>query len=327
MSLRSTLAAGLLALAAASPALAADAPGCKDLSGLKRFDGSSIVLCDKKNFAEYNLPTGKATAYDFNNKRGTFDASLDLEGRLASNAYAVPMGASAAEVFRNYKQELAAKGFRTLYEGKQGDLGYWMAKVFEAGLGGQLFGYSPNEARYIAVEKQDGGLKTNLAIYVIEYETGYAPKEKPQKGQVFVRIDEIQSGELKDKMVTVTAEEMAREIEASGAVELRGLLFDFNKATLQPESRSTLDEIAKYLKANPDQKVHVVGHTDSVGGLDFNQKLSQARAATVTAELAKTYGIAAARLRPAGVGLLSPVASNATEDGRAKNRRVELLPQ
>lgn len=328
MTIRSIIAAFGLALAAASPALAADMGGCKDLSGLKRFEGSSIVQCEKKNFAEYKLPAGQATAYDFNNKRGAFTASVDLEGRLTQNVYAVPMGASAAEVFRNYKQDLEAKGFRTLYEGKQGELGYWMAKVFEnQGPGGQLFGYSPNEARYVAVEKEDNGLKTNLAIYVVEYADGYAPKVSPQKGQVFVRIDEIQSGELKDKMVTVTAEEMAREIDQSGSVELRGLFFDFNKATLQPESRPTLEEIAKYLKANPGQKVHVVGHTDSVGGLDFNQKLSQARAATVVSELSKAYGVSAAQMRPSGVGLLAPVASNASEDGRAKNRRVELLPQ
>ena len=327
MILRSLLAALGLALAAASPSLAADAAGCKDVSGLKRFDGSSIVMCEKQNFAEYRLPTGTATAFDFDSKRGTFASSIDLEGKLTQNVYAVPMGASSAEVFRNYKAELEAKGFRKLYEGKQGELGFFMGSVFEAGAGGQLFGYSPDQARYVAAVKDEGGAKTHLAIYVVEYQGGYQPKADPQKGQVFVRIDELKSGELKDKMVTVTAEEMAREIDQSGSVELRGLLFDFNKATLQPESRPTLEEIARYLRDNPGEKFHVVGHTDNVGGLDFNQKLSQARAVSVATELSRYYGVPAAQLRPWGVGLLAPVASNATEEGRAKNRRVELLPQ
>ena len=106
-----------------------------------------------------------------------------------------------------------------------------------------------------------------------------------------------------------------------------GLFFDFNKATLQPESKPTLDEIARFLSANPGLKVHVVGHTDNVGGVEFNQRLSQARADAVVAALARGYGVPPSRMRPAGVGLLSPVASNADEEGRAKNRRVELLPQ
>lgn len=327
MTIRSLLAAALLSLASASPSLAADASGCRDLAGLKRFEGSTIALCDKQNFAEYTLPAGPATAYDFNGKRGSFAAKLDLEGRLASTVHAAPIGPSAAEVFRNYKQELEAKGFKTLYEGKQGDLGFFMAKVFENGLGGQLFGYSPDQARYIAAEKDEDGRKTHLAIYVVEYFDGYSPKVPAQKGQVFVRIDELQSGELKNQMVVVSAEEIARGLGQTGRVALYGLLFDFNKATLQPGSKPTLDEIAKFMKANPGRKVHVVGHTDDVGGVEFNQKLSKARADAVVAELAKGYGVSVSRMRPAGVGLLSPVASNAEEDGRAKNRRVELLPQ
>lgn len=327
MTTRSLFAAALLSLASVVPAIAADAPGCRDLSGLKRFEGSTIVLCDKRNFAEYTLPTGAATAYDFDGKRGAFTSKLDLEGRFASTAHAVPMGPSAAEVFRNYKQELEAKGFKTLYEGKQGELGFFMAKVFEHGLGGQLFGYSPDQARYVAAEKEENGVKTHLAIYVVEYFDGYAPKVDPQKGQVFVRIDELQSGELKNQMVVVSAEEIAKGLDQTGRVALYGLLFDFNKATLQPGARPTLDEIAKFMKANPGQKVHVVGHTDNVGGVEFNQKLSQARADAVVAELGRSYGVAASRMRPAGVGLLSPLASNADEAGRARNRRVELLPQ
>ncbi len=69
----------------------------------------------------------------------------------------------------------------------------------------------------------------------------------------------------------------------------------------------------------------IVGHTDSQGGFDYNMDLSKRRAAAVAADLAKTYQIPSARLQTAGVGYLAPVGSNATEDGRAKNRRVELV--
>jgi outer membrane protein OmpA-like peptidoglycan-associated protein len=74
-------------------------------------------------------------------------------------------------------------------------------------------------------------------------------------------------------------------------------------------------------------KLHVVGHTDNQGGLDHNLALSKQRADAVTAALTATYGIAAVRLTANGVAYLAPVASNAAEAGRAKNRRVELVPQ
>lgn len=90
---------------------------------------------------------------------------------------------------------------------------------------------------------------------------------------------------------------------------------------LKPESEPTLNEIAKLLNQNPNLKLYVVGHTDNVGDIAYNMKLSQARADSVV----KKYGIDANCLTPYGVGPLAPVTSNKTEEGRAKNRRVELV--
>lgn len=88
-----------------------------------------------------------------------------------------------------------------------------------------------------------------------------------------------------------------------------------------------MKEIAKLLKQDPKLKLHVVGHTDNVSDLKFNMDLPQKRADAVIKELTTRHGISAARLRGDGVGPLSSVASNKTEDGRAKNRRVELVEQ
>jgi outer membrane protein OmpA-like peptidoglycan-associated protein len=79
------------------------------------------------------------------------------------------------------------------------------------------------------------------------------------------------------------------------------------------------------MKGNPSLRIHVVGHTDNQGKPDYNLDLSRRRAASVVKELTGKYGIAADRLDSFGCGLFSPLASNATEDGRAKNRRVELV--
>ena len=307
---------------------AADAAGCSDAAGLKRFNGSSIVMCEKRDFAEYLLPTGKNTGYDFDAKKATFEASLNLEGRLTQNVYAVPENVSSADVFRNYKTDLVAKGFTLLFEARQGDTGPNLGSWFEGmGPGTQIWAYSPDEARYAAAVKDEGGAKTYIALYVVEYQDGYEPKFSPKKGQAMVRLDALQVGQLADRMVVVSAAEITKDLVTEGKVALYGILFDFNKATIKPESRPTLDEIGKFLKANPAQSIYVIGHTDSVGGFEANMQLSNSRAAAVVADLSRTYGIPTSRMVASGVGLQAPVASNATEEGRAKNRRVELLPR
>lgn len=88
-----------------------------------------------------------------------------------------------------------------------------------------------------------------------------------------------------------------------------------------------IGEIAKLLAANPALKLYVVGHTDNQGGVEGNIKLSQDRAEAVLQSLVRDHGVAAGRLRAYGCGLFSPVASNDSEEGRAKNRRVELVKQ
>ena len=88
-----------------------------------------------------------------------------------------------------------------------------------------------------------------------------------------------------------------------------------------------LAEIGKLLKAEPNLKVFIVGHTDNAGGFDYNMSLSQRRAKSVVDQLIQSYGISADRLKAAGAGMIAPVASNDDEAGRAKNRRVEIVKQ
>jgi OmpA-OmpF porin, OOP family len=116
-------------------------------------------------------------------------------------------------------------------------------------------------------------------------------------------------------------------LAATGHVEVQGIYFDTGKSELKPESNAALAEIAKLLKGDPSLKVYVVGHTDNVASLDLNMKLSQARADAVVQALVSKQGIAAERLIGRGVGPLSPVASNDSEESRTKNRRVELVKQ
>ena len=109
--------------------------------------------------------------------------------------------------------------------------------------------------------------------------------------------------------------------------QIEKILFDFDRAELKPQYYSALDEAAEMLSRSPLVQVEIHGHTDNVGAFDYNLTLSQSRAAAVVDALVSKNGIAASRLVPFGAGPTAPVASNATEQGRAKNRRVELVAQ
>jgi len=136
----------------------------------------------------------------------------------------------------------------------------------------------------------------------------------------------IEEAAMKQDIVA-DAKSMAQDISNTGRVALYGIYFDFDNADVKSESDPTLKEISKLLSLDPKLKLYVVGHTDSVGDFNYNMKLSQARADAVVKILASKYGVDANRLKPFGVGPVAPVTSNDTEDGKAKNRRVELVKQ
>ncbi|HEU5175230.1 MAG TPA: OmpA family protein, partial [Gemmatimonadaceae bacterium] len=102
-----------------------------------------------------------------------------------------------------------------------------------------------------------------------------------------------------------------------------GLLYDFNSAVVKPTAATNLTNLANSLKEYPNTDVVIVGHTDSVGTYDYNQQLSERRA-RAAADYLISRGVAASRIRASGLGETEPIASNSTEDGRAKNRRVEV---
>jgi outer membrane protein OmpA-like peptidoglycan-associated protein len=107
-------------------------------------------------------------------------------------------------------------------------------------------------------------------------------------------------------------------------VEVYGIYFDFNSATIKPESEAVLKQISDILHKNPDWKLSVAGHTDNIGDAAFNQDLSNRRAAAVKDALVTRYGIAPGRLTTSGYGASRPIEPNTTLEGRARNRRVEL---
>lgn len=116
-------------------------------------------------------------------------------------------------------------------------------------------------------------------------------------------------------------------LQSEGRVAVQDIQFDTGKATLKPSSDETLEEVASLLTEHPDLDLLIEGHTDDTGGFDENKKLSEERAQAVKEALVQDHGIDESRLKTVGLGSTQPTAPNDTEEGRAQNRRVELVQQ
>jgi len=157
--------------------------------------------------------------------------------------------------------------------------------------------------------------------YFLDHDTGGLAPTVSVYDQTFVTEKQMV------QEVTANAATLSSELTASGRTIVPGIYFDTGKADVKPESDPALKEVAKVLQQNPALKVYVVGHTDNVGVLTSNVALSNQRAASVLKALTTQYKVAASRLQAYGSGPYAPVASNDSEDGRARNRRVELVKQ
>jgi OmpA-OmpF porin, OOP family len=143
-------------------------------------------------------------------------------------------------------------------------------------------------------------------------------------GKIWLHIVEKQA---MTQHVVADAASFRDDLKTTGHVAVYGIYFDTNKADVKPESTPALVEVAKLLAADSNLRLWVVGHTDSTGTLEENMRLSQARAEAVVKALTTNHGVSPSRLKGLGVGPAAPVATNDTDEGRAKNRRVELVKQ
>ena len=175
----------------------------------------------------------------------------------------------------------------------------------------------------LVYEYEDGTQNVILKV-VKDGKEVWAHVSSSQNGQYSIHIIEKQA---MNQDVVADASSLANSIKESGKVAVYGIYFDTGKSTLKPESKPTLQEITKLLKTDANLKLYVVGHTDNTGAFDANMKLSMDRAAAVVNALVSEYSVNASRLRACGDGPTSPVASNDTEEGKALNRRVELVKQ
>ena len=312
------------------PAFAADIAGSKTPYDFLRFKDSEIVGYAERSFDDYTVALGPGTP------GGGFTKMETAEGQVMRVLYRVPAGHTALEVLRNYEAMLKAQGFTESYKidpcGVLSWAGYFNDKFYlQTGFtGDDPFSGSSNSC-YLAAKGAKDGKQVTVALLVAEYPQDYSFNLPAGKGRVTIKTGEILAGfdvvtgeAISNQMVVVKAQDMATQLAAAGKVDIYGILFDVDKTDIKPESKPTLDQVALLLKNDPKLNLEISGHTDNTGSADHNMKLSQGRANAVVQALVKSYGIAAARLHAKGYGATRPVATNDTDDGRAKNRRVEL---
>ena len=315
-----------------------DAPGTRDHPMVKRYEGSWILGFQQREYTEILIPTGPLKE-DFSNQARPYsvERSVKPEGKHTRVLYVVPVKRSTLEVMRNYAGDLEAKDFKRLFSCSGAECGpdnggrlitHWLypiaggAKLTNKGQMSEFALNFPEDTRYAVywLERPEGSVYVAIAIAENKFNQWPETFDK-----VMVLMDVVEVGRMERRMVDPKADEMQKGLDRDGRVALYGIQFDFNKAEIKPESAGTLGEIGALLKANPALKLYVVGHTDSVGAVAYNKDLSEKRAQAVVQWLVRQHAIAGDRLTPAGVGPLAPVATNATEEGRAKNRRVELV--
>ncbi|MGL4729026.1 MAG: OmpA family protein [Bosea sp. (in: a-proteobacteria)] len=325
-------------------AMTKDAPASADPSLTGRYVGATILGQTVKAFDEISLPAGLAEGETYDSER-KYTKIETLTGKITRSVYVAPPQRSSLEVFTNYREALAAKGFQPVFACSGDACGVsfnnlkynWARKETQVSSQGydqirslllEAVFDSVITPRYVLMRKDGPEGATHVAVYAALNSGGsMGTYSDLLNDRVSVLTEIVEPRALERRMETVSSAEIGNKLASEGKAVFYNILFDFDKADLKPDSRPQLAEMAVLLKANASLKVFIIGHTDNKGGLDYNVGLSGRRAAAVAGALTKDHGIAAARLSTRGLGPLAPVATNRTEDGREKNRRVEMVEQ
>lgn len=293
---------------------------------VSRFRGATIIGARNADFGTAVLPLSPS------GPGGSFAKALRPSGKLTTLAYEIPGNKDALEVIESYRQSLAAAGFHLAFSCDRGRDdggcgGYPFASaVADPAIGGMrgdkahigdLLDAANGNVFYLSATLDRPAGRINVGVLV--------SRDDGKPAGVLLQM--VEEGAMEKGQVTVDADAMSKGLAAEGKIALYGLTFDTDSAKLTPSSDATLKQMSELLHKQPSLKVYIVGHTDDTGALAHNLTLSQQRAESVVKALSTTYGIAANRLGAKGVASYAPVASNHSDAGKAKNRRVELVEQ
>lgn len=308
---------------AADPAPAPAANTTPTPAAAADFDPNSVpeTTATLPPFPFFKVPDGLESTYDEKDKMVNFDRhffiagkkAIPVEGRIFHDRFNLTSGARTytdLEFRRNYENAIAALGGKKINETQ------YTYEVMDAAGGRDALektnfsaGMNPDYPHDIYLIRSAG------KEYWIDVSTGAFPLHG------FVVVLEREG--MKQSLGLLDAAAMKQAIDKDGRVALY-INFDTDKATLRPDAQPTIDEIGKLLSGDPALKLSIEGHTDNTGAAAHNQELSTARARSVLGALVG-LGVDPARLQSKGFGQDKPIADNGSEEGRAKNRRVELV--
>ncbi|MEO1199091.1 MAG: OmpA family protein [Pseudomonadota bacterium] len=293
-----------------------DIDGAQDHPQIGRFEGSVITRYTERNFDIFYFPKQAIERAD----EDAVDVHSDTaEGRLVRIRYDGPDDVSALEVLRNYQAKFEDDGFEIVFSCRLEECGapasFWTNANQDGGM--------PTEwqtQHYIYARLTTDSADLSASVFLVESGGG----DRPLKTSILASIVEAEAVRT-DQITLVEADELAQALATDGRIAIYGIFFDFDSADLQPASQPQIAQLGTLMGDNPNLRVLVVGHTDGQGGFDYNLSLSQRRAQSVVDAIISEFGIAAERMTPAGAGMVAPVATNRTEEGRARNRRVEIV--
>lgn len=313
-------------------------PSSHDHPLISPFKGAQRVGLQRLDFDQGAFyPPNQNPGYDAK-KELDMDAPIVKEGRVTRLLYITPAGKTPLEVFRNYEQALMQAGVSAVTN-VDGRGAWWRTGKhwrdnfqqldFEPPFASDISPFDRGDAHYFfgTLARQSGDVAVSVLVGPVSSFTKDVYKTPDTSAQAAVAIQIVEASVMATGQVTVSANAIYEALDNQGKIALYGLYFDSGKSDITAASKTQLDEIAQFLSTYESLRLFVVGHTDNTGTLAGNIALSQQRAESVVKTLIDTYGIAPTRLVPKGVANFAPVASHATEQGRALNRRVELVLQ
>lgn len=285
----------------------------KDYPLVSRFSGSVMQWYQVNNFNRYYMLSLKDNQLDH----------YEIDGKITRIQYASQPEHSVFEIFKSYEDALKAADFETLLTLDKTNCGVNLSenlyseefKGLNALPAGQTIkpDFNEGEFAYLSAKKKIDDNEVYIVVYVTK-------RDFP-----LITFDAIEVKSMDKGLVSVN--DLEKGIAEKGHIAIYDIHFESGRSEIMPASAEAMKNIAGYINTHPDKKYLVVGHTDNVGDFNANIALSNQRANAVVNELVTIYQVKADQLKAYGDGSTTPVASNLTKEGRAKNRRVEIVEQ
>lgn len=250
------------------------------------------------------------------------------EGQVIRQAWEIRApGLSSFEILRPLRDQLTEEGYEIVYLCATDACGGFDFRLNAGVMPAPAMHVNLADFRYLAARRTDAEGRTELVSLIVSRsaDAGHVQVTRVGPAEPAQAVAAATGARLRPEVVGQGTGDLATDLEANGRVVLTDLSFETGSAQLAEGRYASLEDLAAYLRANPDRTVALVGHTDSVGSLEANIALSRRRAASVLERLVSEHGIPRRQLEAEGMGYLAPIASNLTEEGREANRRVEVI--